>query len=103
MRIKCNKCNREMYGSELLPNVTLYLGKILAPLLIPILTKALESYWKTPQPAPTTEPTKGFLDTSMAGIANISDTKCPSCGKTSCWNAYPEITEAIKETTTEMQ
>lgn len=93
MRIKCNKCNREMYGSELLPNVALYLGTLLSPILIPIITKALESYWNTPQPTPT----KGFLDNSMAGIANISATNCPSCGKTECWDAYPEGTETIKE------
>lgn len=99
MRIKCNKCSREMYVSELLPNVALYLGKLLAPILVPILTKALESYWKNPQPAPT----KGFFDNSMAGLANISATKCPSCEKTGCWEAYPEIEKTtektIKETT----
>lgn len=98
MRIKCNKCSREMYASELLPNVALYLGKMLAPILAPIITKALESYWKTLQ----LKHTKGRLNDSMAGIANISETQCPSCGRIKCWDAYAETIETIQEATKEI-
>ena len=83
MRIACEKCNHKMNVGEFLPYVLFCASKILAPILTPLVAKALESYW--------TSPTRSFFDDSMAAIANLAEIECPHCKKKTCWNPDPEI------------
>ena len=89
MRIICNKCGRKMNIGELAPHLIRYFTKILAPIVAPILIKALEHYWSLP--------TRSYLDDSMAALANISETKCPVCKENTCWNPDPEIDDSQKQ------
>lgn len=83
MRIVCEKCGRKMNVGEFLPYVLVFTSKKLLPIFIPLLTRALESYWASP--------TRSFFDDSMASIANLIELECPYCKKKTCWNPDPEI------------
>ena len=83
MRIICEQCGRKMEIGELLPNLIVCCLKKVAPIISPLVIKAFEYYWSSP--------TRSFGDSSMAGIANLSEIKCPHCKKYTCWNPAPEI------------
>jgi hypothetical protein len=90
MRMICRYCKRIMTLSEL----TGYACGHFASWAISIglaawLAAALQNYFSNPR--------RGPLDDTMAGACNGLKMACPNCEKTSCWDAFPEITQQPQE------
>lgn len=92
--IKCCNCDREMGLGEFLTYVETYLLKLIVPATVPFLIAALTREILARTKAPVNRKTRGFIDNSMAGLANNYSITCPHCKQVD-W--YPASTPKPKK------
>ena len=90
MKMICRKCKRTMTLSELGG----YAGGHFATYLLSAglaawLANALKEYFSNP--------TRGFIDETMAGACNGLNMACPNCKKTKCWDPLPKMEQPQQE------
>ncbi len=74
MMIKCRKCDYEMGVAEFLTYAEAYLIKsVVVGVVVPLFIRWVRDCF--------VPPTRGFIDGSMAGLANIFLISCPNCKK----------------------
>lgn len=90
MKIWCSECHREMDFHELLGYGEAYLLKVTTSAVSNLLLEALKLY--------CFESTKkGFVDGSMAGIANVFKIECSRCKKVVDWVVHNNLEDAYKK------
>lgn len=72
MMMKCRYCKKKMDLAEFLTYAEAYLIKnVLVAVAIPLFIAMIKHWLSTP--------TKGFIDSTMAGLANNFAMECPQC------------------------
>lgn len=86
MQMICRKCKRTMSLDELAGYACGHFANLLlAAGLAAYLGQKIHDYFSNP--------TRGFIDGSMAGACNGFKMACPQCKKTNCWDPFPEINQ----------
>jgi len=82
MIMKCRECNKKMGLVEFSTYPAAYFIKLIAAEVIPQVIAAIVRELSAGK--------KGFIDESMAGLANIFKIACPKCKNVDCWDPAAE-------------
>ncbi len=82
LKMRCDKCGKEMHLFEFLTYAEAYLLKAIVIASVPFVLAAIKNLLLTP--------TRGLINDTMAGLANNFKIKCPKCKKRCCWEALSE-------------
>lgn len=82
MKMQCRKCHRKMGLVEFSTYPAAYFLKLIIPVLVPAVIAAITQV--------LSQQTKGIIDESMAGLANVFLLACPKCKQSEIWDPISE-------------